>query len=298
VSAVPQALSTPEPLPPSALASPTEQPLALFDSNVGYIDDALPGNQLRLRYDAAYRNVRPVRAEFFYARSAPAGPGLPRPDSRVDYQDLSAYLELAPLPHLSAFVETPVRFLNPEINANAAGLADMNVGGKFAVLATQDTVATLQLRTYIPSGDARKGLGTSHVSLEPALLVNQRWTDRVRLEGEFRYWVPIGGTEFAGDVLRYGIGVSYGSHPPDSLWVNPVGEVVGWTVLSGKNLAVIEPAGIAKVNDAAGETIVNVKLGMRMGYGERADLYAGYGRALTGDTWYKDTVRVEFRLHF
>ena len=32
--------------------------------------------------------------------------------------------------------------------------------------------------------------------------------------------------------------------------------------------------------------------------GEQSDVYVGYGRALTGDVWYKDMVRVEYRLHF
>ena len=35
------------------------------DSNVGYIDDAIVCTQLRMRFDAAYGNDRPDRAEFF-----------------------------------------------------------------------------------------------------------------------------------------------------------------------------------------------------------------------------------------
>ena len=37
-------------------------------SNVGYIDDAIVQTRLRLRFDAAYDNNRPDRAEFFYAK--------------------------------------------------------------------------------------------------------------------------------------------------------------------------------------------------------------------------------------
>ena len=33
-------------------------------------------------------------------------------------------------------------------------------------------------------------------------------------------------------------------------------------------------------------------------FGDWADLYGGYGRPLTGDRWYENTVRVEFRLLF
>src|SRR5712691_11833904 len=37
-------------------------------SAVGYIDSAIPLTQFRLRYDAAYHDNRPARAEFFYAK--------------------------------------------------------------------------------------------------------------------------------------------------------------------------------------------------------------------------------------
>jgi hypothetical protein len=76
-----------------------------------------------------------------------------------------------------------------------------------------------------------------------------------------------------------------------------VGEIVGWTVLGGRK-TMVPPAFGPVVQDAAGDTIVNVKLGVRFGFGDRADLYTGYGRSLTGDTWYKDIYRLELRLFF
>jgi hypothetical protein len=129
------------------------------------------------------------------------------------------------------------------------------------------------------------------------LLVNYRLAERWLLEGELRYWVPVGGGDFAGDIVRYGVGLSYGRRSPDDCWLTPVAEVVGWTALSGRDLVARSPTSFA-VEDAAGQTIVNFKFGLRLGLGELADVYAGYGRALTGNTWYKDTVRVEFRLFF
>ena len=41
--------------------------------------------------------------------------------------------------------------------------------------------------------------------------------------------------------------------------------------------------------------MVNAKLGARLDLGERFGLYMGYGRAITGDTWYRDAVRLEAR---
>ncbi|HLJ93858.1 MAG TPA: hypothetical protein VKU02_11785 [Gemmataceae bacterium] len=276
---------------------PSEGGASANNSTVGYIDSALPGNQFRLRFDAAYDFRRPTRAEFFYARSGALSPGLPQPEPRIDYQDLSAYLELAANDRLSGFVELPWRFLNPEVNANANGLSDMNAGFKYAFLCHEDLVATFQFRTYIPTGDAHRGLGNHHVSLEPAFLFYDRLTDRLGLEGEFRYWVPIDGTNFAGDLVRYGLGLHYDVWKSCTMTVSPVAEFVGWTVLDGKESAVT-PSGLVAIRDAAGDTIVNVKLGLRLRLDSLGDFYAGYGRSLTGERWYENTFRFEFRLFF
>jgi len=111
------------------------------DSRDGYIDNAIPGDEIRLRFDASYNDNRPNRAEFFWPQGGARGPGVPRPESRGDYQDLSAYLEIAAADRLSGFVEVPWRFVNPEVNANANGLADMNAGIKYAFIDDPDLVA-------------------------------------------------------------------------------------------------------------------------------------------------------------
>jgi hypothetical protein len=227
----------------------------------------------------------------------PNARGLPRPETRVDYQDLSAYGEVLLTGQLSAFVEVPVRFLNPEQNANTTGVGDMNAGFKWAFLCSPDRVLSLQLRTYVPTGDSSRGLGANHVSLEPALLAFQRLSDRVTLEGELRDWVPISGTDFEGNVVRYGLGLSCLAYEAPSLRVSPVVEFVGWTALGGKETAAITPT-LFEVRNATGSTVVNLKAGVRLGFGEHCDFYAGYGRALTGEVWYKDIARVEFRRFF
>jgi hypothetical protein len=78
-----------------------------------------------------------------------------------------------------------------------------------------------------------------------------------------------------------------------------VAEFLGWNVLDGQEL--VHPPGVAV--DAAGDTIINGKLGVRFGFGARnggprPDLYVGYGRALTGEVWYKDIIRLELRVPF
>jgi hypothetical protein len=193
-----------------------------------------------------------------------------------------------------------VRFLNPEINDNTAGFGDLNAGLKWAFWQNDVSTFTFQFRTYAPTGDADRGLGTDHVSLEPGILGLYRLTERLFVEGEVRDWIPIGGTEgFAGNVLRYGLGLSYLAAETDILTVRPVTEFVGWSVLDGMK------SNLAGVFDADGDTIVNAKLGVRVGlgegdaiYGQRHSIYAGYGTALTSDVWYEDIARLEYRLNW
>jgi hypothetical protein len=284
-------------LPPTAVSAQGTSGPTVRDSNVGYLDSALLGDQFRFRYDSSYGVNRPARAEFFWPRGAPDGPGPARPETSVDYQDLSAYLETQVSERLSGFVELPVRFLNPEVNANAAGLADMNAGFKFAFWQQNDCVATLQLRAYFPTGDADRGLGNNHYSLEPALLLYKPINEKIGADGELRFWAPLGGTSFAGEVIRYGVGLHYDAYESCGFNIVPVVELIGWTVVGGRETVPLA-SGIALPRDASGDTIVNVKVGCHAKVKEWGDLYVGYGRALTGDRWYENTFRLEFRVFY
>lgn len=266
-------------------------------SRVGYIDSAIPDTLFRLRFDDAYKDTRPTRAEFFYAKGRPSGPGLPSAEARVDFQELMSYLEFAPGERFSGFVELPVRFVQFEDDPSQSGFSDMNAGFKYAFLYEVDYVGTFQFRVYAPSGDASRGLGNHHVSLEPAFLLYTRFMERLAGEAELRAWIPVGGTDFAGDIVRYGVGVHYEVCKVCDIHLAPVVEFVGWTVLDGKT-SFVAPNGDVFVENAAGQTIVNAKIGLRAAYGDRADIYAGYGRPLTGNRWYENIFRLEFRVRF
>jgi len=265
------------------------------DSSVGYIDPAVLADVVRLRYDTTYTNRQPARAELFYPQAGPGAPGPPRPETSVDYQEFSLYCEAMCSEQFSGFINVPIRLINPDINANAEGVGDLDVGFKYALVACDDLLVTSQLRVYVPTGDADRGLGNDHVSLEPALLVYRPLSECVRLEGELRYWAPIGGTDFAGDILRYGAGLSYWT-PSDCFWQPvPVVELVGWSVLSGMT-SITQTPGQPVVQDAGGTTIVHVKAGLRNHLGDCTDLFVGYGHPITGDEWYENTLRVELRI--
>ena len=236
--------------PPGVPRKEDDRPprLPVSDSKTGYVDNAIVGTQVRIRYDTGFGIDQPDRAEFFYGKCGcyrpsldPSAPGpvpdAPSPPNRVietgiDYLDLRLNVEYAFDRRFSWFAEVPFRFLQPEVIDQAFGLADIQTGVKFAALASDERYLTLQFRGYLPTGEALRGLGTGHPSLEPALLYLEKLSDHVTLESELAYWHPTSGSSaagvfvpdpatpapaelpapsdrFFGDVVRYGVGLSY-----------------------------------------------------------------------------------------
>ncbi|HTN74259.1 MAG TPA: hypothetical protein VL096_03395 [Pirellulaceae bacterium] len=280
---------------------------AALDAAGAYIDSAIVASRFRVRFDSAYNNPIPDRAEFFYGQCAVAGP--PLLERSVDYQEITPYFEWAYNDCVSFFVETPVRFINPDINDNTAGFSDMNAGFKYALIASADEYLTLQFRAYAPTGDNTRGLGTGHTSLEPSVLYFRRLTQRLIVQAEVRDWIPIGGTElngqnFSGNVIRYGAGFGYDVMQSCDVCSNEkltfVSEFVGWTIMDGLGTDGGNGGGIGglgNVVDQSGVTIVNAKLGLR--YTTGADsLYAGYGTALSDQVWYQEIFRAEYSRAF
>lgn len=299
-------------------------------SMVGYIDNAIIGSQVRIRFDAAFDDNSPDRAEFFYAKcgcyravngtafAAAFDPNAPGPGTGIptalNYQQLYLNAEYAPLRRLSFFAEVPIRWLQPQgfvpasslpftpVNfSNQAGLSDVQAGFKAAAVANRNTYLTFQLRAYFPSGNSFKGLGTAHYSVEPAILLYQRLSERMALEAQFSDWHPIGGSAgvpvsnsegFAGDIITYGIGPSYRLYRGEGVSISPVVELVGWRVLSG--FQSLQPG----FEEVSGTNIVNIKAGARTSIGSHNSFYIGFGQAVTHGMWYKHLVRLEYRYAF
>jgi hypothetical protein len=273
-------------------------PITVTDVGVGYIDGAVIGNQLRIRFDAATGINQPNRAEFLWGWPPPQGPGPSLDETNVDYQRLSFYFEQVFSEHWSWFVEAPVLFSQAEVNSDADGFSDLQAGVKWNLVRQWDRLLTLQLRTYVPTGKAADGLGSGHVTLEPGLLYFSQPAADWTLEGELRAWIPVDATPLRhGNILRYGLGASYHWGDLGCLQVRPVVEFVGWTVLDGQSRFATGP-GTFLVEDADGQTIVNGKYGLRLGTGQGRDLYIGYGHALTSNRWYRDIVRLEWRIDY
>lgn len=294
--------------PRTALGS-GEPPILISDSNTGYIENAIVGNQIRLRADASFNQKRPDRAEFFYAKCGcyrptadPSAPGMGNvPERSVDARELSLGIEYAPVRNFSLFAEVPYRAIDPELGPDASGLGDIQLGLKYALLASRQNYLTLQARAYAPTGNARKGLGTDHWSIEPGLLYYGRLTERTALAGELRYFRPINGSsgqgtglneDFAGDVIRYGVGLSYDVDSASAIKVSPIIELVGWRVRNGIMTDDVTGPQSARAH------IANLKIGARFRFSNQDSVYFGVGHALTKQAWYEDIARLEYRHTF
>jgi hypothetical protein len=290
-------------------------------SMVGYIEDPSVASQVRVRFDAGFNMTSPDRAEFFYGKcgcyrdlagNAAYDPDAPGPGpgllQGLDYQQFNVLGEFAFNHRVSVFAELPVRSIKPTdfvpgtgSFGNQSGIGDINAGVKLSLFSSDTSDATVMVRTSMPSGDAGKGLGTDHGSIEPAFLFRQDLGDRAGLEGQFGYWHPTssskgplpGNGDFAGNIVYYGIGPSFDLVRTDTVTFSPVVELIGWHVLSGYQTSTFLTDG----GNASGINIANLKIGARTTV-KGNSFYVGYGFALTNNDWYDKILRLEYRARF
>jgi hypothetical protein len=289
---------------------------SLSRSPTGYVEDAAVGSMVRVRFDAGFDTTTPDLAEFFYAKSGsyPHGPGL-GPDivTRLRFQEAHVDLEYKLARRFSMFVDAggrsvqaqsgivPVTSAIENPGYHHTGLGDLQAGFKCAILASPEGYLTFQFRAYFPTGDAHLGLGTGHYSIEPSLLFTRKVTREVAVSGQFSVWHPIDGSDalplsstqsFAGNVLTFGAGVGRWFTLAENLRVSPVVELVGWSIRSGYVTLISGGA------SAAGDNIVNAKLGARILVERHNSIYAGFGRQLSHVGWYRDFIRVDYTYVF
>jgi hypothetical protein len=295
--------ATAQPQPPPSSAEPRRR-----GSLVGYIDDATIESQIRIRFDAGWGNNRPDRNEFFYAQCGCNGGGAPGPAGLVTnlrFQQVTIEAQYAVHDRIAVFAALPFRSYQPQTFFagsfdKQAGLSDVRAGVKAALVSNAETVLSAQVQGYFQSGDTSLGLGTGHASIEPALLLNQRLSDRISLESQLGDWHPIKGSDLKGvpysdDVLFYGVGPSFEVYKNGGTSIAPVVELVGWHLFGGQQVQPLSATTAGVV--PADSNIVNLKVGLRAGVNQNS-FYVGYGRGLTNAVWYQDIVRFEYRYSF
>lgn len=287
-------------------------------SMVGYIENATIGSKVRIRFDSGTGVQAADRAEFFYAkcgcyRGLPANdpaydPDAPGPGPGVltdaNYTQFNINAEYALTGRFSLVADLPIRSLKPQAFVpgtgsfgNTSGLADVKGGVKLSLSSDSNSQITLQALASAPSGDAAKGLGTNHWSVEPAILYATTVGDLLGFEAQFGSVIPLDGSKgvptsspdkFSGSVIYYGFGPSLDIYSSGATRLAPVVELVGWHVVDGYSTS---------EGQAKGTDIVNLKLGARLAFGS-GSIYAGWGKALTDAAWYDELLRVEFRYGF
>ena len=282
-------------------------------SMVGYLDSAAVQTEVRVRFDAGFNDPRPDLAEYFYAGTA--GPNSGAIQRTLNFQQLYLMAEYAPQKRISGFVQVPFRWIQvffvPETilpnttptPPNGGGISDLQAGLRFAAIRSASRIVTFQFGADFPTGDGTNGLGTGHYSIEPKVQFFQKLSERTAIEAEAGDSHPIGGTiyvappspaqNFAGDVAMFGVGPSYQLIQRDSYRITPVLELVSWHVFGG-----LQTGASGVVQSAAGTNVFNAKLGARLSLADGTSIYAGYGRGLTSDIWYRNLFRVEYRHTF
>lgn len=284
-------------------------------SMVGYIADSSIESYVRVRFDSGFHNKTPDRSEFFYAQcgcngSTAPGPGAPGGGDLVtdlNFQQLGFDLQYAATRRMAVFASIPARFVQPQAFlgppphtfVSQSGFGDIHAGVRASIVSDEEKTLTGQFQLYFDSGDAKKGLGTAHASIETALLYYQRVSPKVAIESQFGDVHPTGGStsggaSYSGDVLFYGIGPSVEVYRTPRLVFAPVVELVGWHVLGG----LVQAGGANDPSPADGTNIVNLKFGARTTFDDRNSIYVGYGHALTDTVWYTDILRIEYRYSF
>lgn len=191
-----------------------------------------------------------------------------------------------------------------------SGFGDLILGTKAMFLDCELLQLTFGFKTFMPTGSFVQGLGTGHVSLEPSLLYNLHLARDVYLQGQFAYWIPIGGDNlYQGNIFHAHAALN------TVLW-RPCPGVVLTGTLEGSlwnicNGAFTDP--VLRLNgvDAAGQPVMDAPVsreaedifvylgpGARLFICEKIDLGVGYQRALTKEHFARHALRAEFRWRF
>jgi hypothetical protein len=283
-----------------------------------FLDAARPVTQMRLRWDSAFDVKHPDRAEYFWPRQrtdpSQLGGGIGKGPTgiarTVDYQELSLYTEAA----AGAFglsVEVPYRHLEPEPSGlpagtvkGASGFADMNIATKAMLIDCELLQLTFQFKTFIPTGNFTRGLGTGHVSLEPSLLFNIKLTPDWYVQGQLAYWIPLGGDPgYQGNIFHSHLSLNHIlARPIPGLVFVGVLEFNEWSVLGGQYTAsdflVISGGRPTPVAVDAESTVFSMGPGIRMFCCDKVDIGVGTAFAFTGARWAEEIIRAEFRWRF
>lgn len=260
-----------------------------------FTESAKPVTQTRFYYDAGINgNGGGDRGEFFWAQVGGRGPAAANNSANIFYHDLVIYTEAA-VDRFSVFATAPFRFIdgyNPALKSGP--FSDMSVGTKTLLVDSELLLASFQFTTFIPTGVAAFGLGTGHVSLEPALLTALKLFPETYLQASIANRIPIAGTPgAAANVLHYHFSMNHTLAEPvvDTKIIGSL-EFGAYSFLNGQ----VTPTGAAAVD--ARTTYFALGPGIRIVSCNKLDVGVGMQFAVTNSHFAQQLYRTEFRWRF
>lgn len=270
-------------------------------ANQFYIEQPRPINQQTIRWDWAHLALFPDRGEYLIARADGKGKGpapfegaLTIPD--MDFHDLALVTEIGK-GGFSTIISLPYRSINPGIyGESAAGYSDTSITTKSLLFDSELFMLTFLMKTVIPSGNFRKGLGVGHVALEPSAVAGLRFGPRTYGVAQIAEWIPIAGDpDYAGAALRWNFALNH------VLWqpirdVQVIGtlEFMGMTFQDG---AYTDPVS-GSDQKLSGQTFASMAPSARMYYCDKFDMGMAYAMGITGKYFAHSQIRMEFRYRY
>jgi len=264
-----------------------------------FCESVRPVVQTKLRYDGGVGFILPDRNEYFWARADGNGSG-PKPtapfkgETGLRHNDLIMITE-GGTAAASLTVETPYRNLQAEQFGHASGFSDMSIMTKTLLFDCELLQFALLFRTYIPIGQASKGLGVGHVSLEPGAVVGIKLTQTTYLQSQVSEWVPIGGDpSYSGLILHYHLSVNQLLYRilPDVPIIGTL-EYVGYSFQDGQYT---DP--VLGTQNSSGYSYAYGGGGVRMFVCDKIDFGVGALFAMSRKHFDRDLYRMEFRVRW
>lgn len=265
-----------------------------------FVDGARPITQTEVRWNAGRGGVFPDRSEFIWARADGMGRG-PKPlaagvfGGDFNFDELVVITETAK-DKLSAIIEFPYRAVDHDNYPHGAGFGNMGIGTKTLLCDCELMQFSMMMKTYLPIGNALKGVGNGHVAIEPSLLFALKLTCDCYIQGQFIETIPIGGDQdYAGSVFHTHFSVNNVLYRfgPDFPLVGTF-ETATYSFQDG---AYTDPI-LGPYQSASKTTYVSMGPGLRLMFCDKLDIGFGALIAVSGDHFAREYYRTSVRLRF
>lgn len=265
-----------------------------LEDSAFFVASARPQGTMRFRWDAGWGLSTPDRAEFFWAKAGvgPTPTGLYVPD--VDYMTLYQYTETGGK-KFSATFEYRYIEVDPDGAPHGAGFGDMTIGTKTLLFDNGLFQVSFLMKTHMPAGRAYRGLGTGHVSLEPAVVVGIHLASESYLQMEVGEWIPIAADPtYGGSILHVASSFNHTlAYPAPSSPLIGTLELDTWSFQAG---AYTNSLGVA--TSASGAMYAQTSAGIRWFICKDYDVGASIATGVTNQHWADYLFRTDFRVRF